>query len=399
MNIATWTRDSHGLFDYESNEIVKKMLVTRSRRFLIRVNETGEVRLASEAEMGSMDATKATLLFRISPAPQPGYFHIENSASVDQEAENCVWLALRGMRADGRPELYKLKRGDVVKIGKMHMKIRDYQVEGEDKEGERVSREADEESVNVMAFNDQPKDENDLCRICFCEEDSKGDPLLSLCKCTGTMKFLHYNCLKSWIDLKLETKQSASLIEYSWKSFECEICRTPYPYSISHIGVRYSLTNIVRPGGSFITLESVSTGQDSPRFVNVVKFSEAANSFRIGRGHNADMKIMDISVSRLHALLWRTSEGIFLQDNASKFGTLVLTDKLELRPGIERAVQVGKTLVSFEVKQPTIQAYTLTHPRSLFTGFLTRELPTIEREISFTFGEVAKELASKYKID
>lgn len=397
MNIATWTRDSHGLFDYESNEVVKRMLVTRSKRFLIRVNETGEVRLASEAEMGSMDASKAATLFRISPAAQAGSFHIESLASTWHEVDNCMWLVLRGMKTDGRPERYRLERGDVVKIGKVHVRVRDYRAEDEGGEGERAPREDDEEPASLVAFDDQPKDENDLCRICFCEAESKANPLLSLCKCTGTMKFLHYSCLKSWIDLKLETKHSASLIEYSWKFFECEICRTPYPYSLSHAGLCYSLTSIARPRGPFITLESVSTELGSPRFVSVLRFGEGASSFQIGRGHTADLKVMDISVSRLHASLWRTGEGVFIEDNASKFGTLVLAHKLELRPGAERAVQVGKTLVNFEVKQPTMQTYTSLHPRSLFTGFLLRELPTLEREIGFAFGEVAKELASRCK--
>ena len=38
-----------------------------------------------------------------------------------------------------------------------------------------------------------------------------------------------------------------------------------------------------------------------------------------------DVRITDISVSRLHALIKRTDKGYFyLQDNKSKFGTLAL---------------------------------------------------------------------------
>ena len=53
--------------------------------------------------------------------------------------------------------------------------------------------------------------------------------------------------------------------------------------------------------------------------VNMLKTEEA----KIGRGHDVDVRITDISVSRLHATLRKTSNGYFyVRDNKSKFGTL-----------------------------------------------------------------------------
>jgi len=34
-----------------------------------------------------------------------------------------------------------------------------------------------------------------LCRICLSEENEALNPLFSPCKCSGTMKFIHLNCL------------------------------------------------------------------------------------------------------------------------------------------------------------------------------------------------------------
>ena len=43
----------------------------------------------------------------------------------------------------------------------------------------------------------------------------------------------------------------------------------------------------------------------------------------IGRGHDADIRITDISVSRMHAMMIKAPNGLFyLIDNDSKFGTL-----------------------------------------------------------------------------
>lgn len=49
------------------------------------------------------------------------------------------------------------------------------------------------------------------------------------------------------------------------------------------------------------------------------------NEIKLGRGHDADVRVTDISVSRLHAHLKKTEKGYFvLEDNHSKFGTLVM---------------------------------------------------------------------------
>lgn len=49
------------------------------------------------------------------------------------------------------------------------------------------------------------------------------------------------------------------------------------------------------------------------------------NEIKLGRGHDADVRVTDISVSRLHAVLKKTSKGYFvLEDNRSKFGTLCM---------------------------------------------------------------------------
>lgn len=45
----------------------------------------------------------------------------------------------------------------------------------------------------------------------------------------------------------------------------------------------------------------------------------------LGRGHDATIRVTDISVSRMHAFLIRNKDGFFyLVDNDSKFGTLAL---------------------------------------------------------------------------
>jgi FHA domain len=72
------------------------------------------------------------------------------------------------------------------------------------------------------------------------------------------------------------------------------------------------------------------------------------------------LRINDISVSRCHAIIkfkvdQPTTEGtanrFYLEDNLSKFGTLVLIRRrTPLIPGYNKAVQIGRTVINFSVK-------------------------------------------------
>lgn len=69
-------------------------------------------------------------------------------------------------------------------------------------------------------------------------------------------------------------------------------------------------------------LESIST--NTSKVIHVVNLLQT-NEIKLGRGHDADVRVTDISVSRLHAMLKKTNKGYYvLEDNHSKFGTLAL---------------------------------------------------------------------------
>ena len=74
----------------------------------------------------------------------------------------------------------------------------------------------------------------------------------------------------------------------------------------------------------------------------------------MGRGEEADFRVADISVSRFHSLIRYDKElnEVTLQDNGSKFGSLVLLQKpYELVPGQPFFLQIGQILLSFELER------------------------------------------------
>ena len=83
-----------------------------------------------------------------------------------------------------------------------------------------------------------------------------------------------------------------------------------------------------RPETEYMIMESVKS---APAKVIHVFFLNKANDFKIGRSVDTDMKIADISVSRLHSYVRIKNGRLFIEDNGSKFGTLVkIKEPLEL---------------------------------------------------------------------
>lgn len=79
--------------------------------------------------------------------------------------------------------------------------------------------------------------------------------------------------------------------------------------------------------------------------------TDKKTEFKLGRGHESEVRINDISVSRCHAIIKCRKDGFYIEDNLSKFGTIVLLkNTLRLAEDHTMAVQVGRSVVSFTIK-------------------------------------------------
>ena len=142
-----------------------------------------------------------------------------------------------------------------------------------------------------------------------------------------------------------------------WKTFECEICKTAYPYLFKVDTLIYKLVDIQQPKSSnhYLVMESLPLEKNTSRTIHVLGFSEEKKSFNMGRGHESEVRVNDISVSRCHAIIKYQPEGLYVEDNKSKFGTLVLLkDKYPLDLEYTSAVQIGRTVVSFTVRNTNV---------------------------------------------
>jgi pSer/pThr/pTyr-binding forkhead associated (FHA) protein len=110
-------------------------------------------------------------------------------------------------------------------------------------------------------------------------------------------------------------------------------------------GETFELLPIERPVGDHLMLEGVS---DKANNMMVIQ-NMPVDGIRIGRGHECEIRVTDISVSRNHAKIGKNGDDYLIFDNKSKFGTLVREQRLTLELSkIKQGIQIGRTVITFE---------------------------------------------------
>lgn len=184
---------------------------------------------------------------------------------------------------------------------------------------------------------EEAEEEKYNCRICYSEENAeeKGVPeikFLTPCKCKGTSQYLHFSCLRDWLEskrqnpkanspslqhqptmndnlmaqirnyfvstmdpnasgittnilneinpfnsnsttLQEETKTPENSVKtHFFSNFCCDVCKEVLPFSIiTNKGTEYETVDIPRPeNGPYILFERLSQGKD-PKTFSIIK--------------------------------------------------------------------------------------------------------------------------------
>ena len=254
------------------------------------------------------------------------------------------WLVLKGVKGTNG---YALSEGDVIRLGKVQLKIKEIKGSRKNKGSKPVVHskniylgglggnikilEEKQDPVAVKAIENQ--EGIFPCKICLSDEYNVENPLITPCHCAGSMGWVHIECLQKWLSSKIASRDQNNSTCYSWKSLECELCKFKFPDRIQIKNNIYDLLFVKKPENNYIVLESVNQGNALTKTINVISFQDKKN-IRLGRGHDSDIRLADISVSRNHANIKLTSSGLFLDDVSSKFGTLVKIKKpIIMNPG------------------------------------------------------------------
>lgn len=106
-----------------------------------------------------------------------------------------------------------------------------------------------------------------VCRICWGTEEEdhqklgeteEFNPLISPCKCTGTMGLIHLKCLRGWLETKRQIKVHGRQVILKFKKLDCELCNSKFPFKISYNNEIVDIVGVDKPDKNYIILESLS---------------------------------------------------------------------------------------------------------------------------------------------
>ena len=354
------------------------------------------------------------------------YFEFERNKYETDETDNIIspnssWFLLKPSMIDEKMNKYKITRGEVIKLGRITMRVRDIIFQGKNKynsnsnsilnesiasnhngkemqtlktEGgktitiesaniinkrnkiNKVYRNKEtvfdnfdtkldrKEKVNIISKLNLKKNlklfsklekKNKVCRICYMEEeDDEENPLVQPCICDGSMKYIHIQCLNQWIYThsceKLEANIHCSI--YLIKPIECELCKTKFPDYIKLKNKFFPLINFTNEYKSYLTLESLTLDKYHNKFIYVVSL-EKNKKISIGKNQNCEIILSDRSICDIHCYMIVNNKTVYLEDNDSKFGTLVLiqNNRLKLYQDIPLNIQIGRSFLELIVKR------------------------------------------------
>ena len=384
LSTRTWFRDSHGLFDYESYQtknlnaiLAESIYITRRKHDIRPLNN---INLLKERE--------EELLFNVKNNHKDEYL-LENNVPIRvqpteqniNELSNKIWYVLKNdpnksnnsqQTITNTNDDYYLCKNDIIKLGRVKYSLNEINIPSRQNNIERTTPIGDIKMYDIDGLNKNTepvfdfifhaKDSNDfkdipdderMCKICYSEEnDRENNPLVHLCNCNGGLRFSHFDCIKKWMETKLVIKENEkkTVKSYNIKSFNCEICKTPYPFRFKLEGIErpFELIDLQRPiECDYIVLESLNQMKENCNIKSFHVIQLTGDELTIGRGHESDIRINDISVSRSHAKLkYNREDGtLLLRDLKSKFGTLILIKRPLLIKEKKIHLQIGRTYI------------------------------------------------------
>lgn len=375
VKAVTWNKDSHGLFDYENSYYdMKKFQISDSTCLYRRANDiVSQPKQASALELDEGRDTELLLsVSRVYAQSEKYTIDVNKDARTGTQNQKAQYLIVRSLKnSDGRSQRgYSLEPGDTMKLGRVEYRVVEIRtpnrfqcVDSHMDSCDLQRRQVFDADESKTLAEKRAKGETVVCKYCLLETVAEtGDELdnlmLFICDCC---EGVHFHCLKVWMQYKIISKATQSVTSYQWKKLDCEICLKQWPKKVRFRGKEQELITLNRPAGPYMILEKVSTDPGSPSTMNII--APAPNSeVKLGRGHQCDLRISDISVSRIHTHIKLEGDRFLAYDNDSKFGTLILLTKDYEVKSEKAAIQIGRTVFTFVLKNPG--ADTTIHPNS-----------------------------------
>ncbi|XP_071185574.1 E3 ubiquitin-protein ligase MARCHF7-like isoform X2 [Salvelinus alpinus] len=105
------------------------------------------------------------------------------------------------------------------------------QPEGQEKSTSSRDPERLRKIQESLLLEDSDEEEGDLCRICQMGLESPSNPLIEPCRCTGSLQYVHQDCIKKWLRSKISSGTNLDAIT------TCELCKEKLHLNIENFDV------------------------------------------------------------------------------------------------------------------------------------------------------------------
>ncbi len=380
LNITSnyWLKNTDDLFDFSSGNFStktytltnedKENYIIKYKENLIEFNNiiTYE-KLIPTIYQNFSTKVIAVLLFNESTKN----FTLINSLKYKKkqyQPQNCerMWTVI------SQNDYSVINEGDIIKLGRLRLKIdkinfnknnwntsskstnfeEDKIITGLNLEQTSIKKINIINNYNILKTGNEIENNETIekinCRLCYQEEYDLDNPLLCPCKCKGSMKYIHYSCLKKSIEQKIHIKKEDNYDMYIFRHYFCEICHQTYPKYIKYKGNIYPLVDInydkftdyvqasiiyysdFNINGSNNDMDNNNDNKQITYLGYIVFNIKNNQELKIGRNQSNDIILKDISISRFHCMLKREKNYLKIKDVGSKFGTLYYIQNLKI---------------------------------------------------------------------
>ena len=276
---------------------------------------------------------------------------------------------------DNKNKMYKLDKGDIIRLGKLFIRILDIKLEKKiatnfpsynysfknQKLLDSNSGLSDVHNIKIFPRINSAREfrnkniKNKICRICYENYSSIKNPLINPCKCKGSMKYIHYNCLLNWMKNRIiipnDKINSNNHISFDKSLLNCELCKNNFPYYINYKNNIYNILPFLSKFNEYLLFETLD--RNGKQMINIFSLVNK-NKISIGRSPSNNIYFYETSLSRSHSIIHKDAmkSEIYIEDNNSRFSTLILiqNNKIEINEHLPLRLQIDSIYIKIKKK-------------------------------------------------
>ncbi|KAL7551107.1 hypothetical protein ACHAWF_014302 [Thalassiosira exigua] len=202
-----------------------------------------------------------------------------------------------------------------------------------------------------------PTNDAPVCYMCFDEEDTPTNPMITPCKCLGDTRYVHVECLRKWHTAEADNQ----VCFLSSVDATCSVCKTTFrsDFKLKDGRLVKLFKSSLEP--PYVSLLVATKHEMAQRLFNTrfqLSFStllkpDGKNGTRpllLGRSSGSDMVLDYRTVSAQHATIrFKNGEFLFTDAGSSNGSYLYLRRPVELGSSQSVQFRLGRSMISMKV--------------------------------------------------